>query len=77
MYDLVTSGNMYRGGLSGSDILTGLSRRKGGRWEGKAVYCFIGIVMTGGSARKLLAEFEVNWWSDLFTCVHQPDLLEV
>lgn len=40
MKDLSIAGNMYRGGASGSDIRTGLSRRRGGRWSGSFVYCF-------------------------------------
>lgn len=41
MNDLSTAGNMYRGGLSGSEIRTGLSRRSGGLWSGSFVYRLI------------------------------------
>jgi len=35
-------GKMYRGGAGGNDIRTGLSRRRGGRWFGRRVCCFMG-----------------------------------
>ena len=40
MKDRSTAGKMYRGGWSGRDIRTGLSRRIGGRWSGSLVYNF-------------------------------------
>ena len=39
MNDLSTDGKMYRGGCSGSEMRTGLSRRNGGRWLGSFAYC--------------------------------------
>jgi hypothetical protein len=38
MNDRSTAGNIYLGGVSGNEILTGLSRRRGGRWSGRRVY---------------------------------------
>lgn len=38
---------MYRGGLPGNDILTGLSRRRGGRCSGSRVCCFLGTAEYG------------------------------
>lgn len=42
MKDRSIAGNMYLGGAFGSDMRTGLSRRRGGRWSGSFVYCFTG-----------------------------------
>lgn len=43
MKDRSTAGKMYRGGLFGKEIRTGLSRRRGGRWSGSFVYRLMGI----------------------------------
>ena len=40
MKDRSVAGKMYRGGCSGSEIRTGLSLRRGGRWSGSFV-CFL------------------------------------
>lgn len=42
MKDLSADGKLYFGAWPGNDILTGLSRRRGGRWFGSFVYCLTG-----------------------------------
>lgn len=43
MKDRSTAGKMYRGGLFGKEIRTGLSRLRGGLWSGSFVYRLIGV----------------------------------
>jgi hypothetical protein len=42
MNDRSVVGNIYRGGAGGSEMRTGLSRRRGGRWFGRRVCCLMG-----------------------------------